>query len=147
MNNFFFEWLSKTFSVCYLVSMQLIRIGFFFTKLCKWWYLIAMCFVLGENLLNSATAMQLWLSLKTLLNTSGFGRWISKINNTNFISAIKCIMLHIAWINAIYSASVVLKAFSVCNLLHHNTIHPAYIITYPVRDINVSALSTSDWAQ
>ena len=27
-----------------------------------------------------STAMKLWLSLKTLQKTSGFGRWISKIN-------------------------------------------------------------------
>ena len=33
-----------------------------------------------------------------------------------------------------YSDSVVLKAISVCNLLHKVSGHPSYMITKPVRD-------------
>ena len=102
-----------------------------------------MCFVLSENLLDSAPSMQLLLSLKTLQKTSGFGRCISKINDTSFINAIKIITLRIAWLNAIYSANVLIKDISICNLLHDNTGHPAYIITYPVRNMTFSALSAS----
>ena len=40
----------------------------------------------------------------------------------------KGITFHIAWINAIYSASVVLKVIFVCNLLQYNTGHPAHQI-------------------
>ena len=35
----------------------------------------------------------------------------------------------------VYYVSVVLKAISVCNILNHNTRHPTYMITYPVRDM------------
>ena len=62
---------------------------------------------------------------------------------TSFISAIKVIMLRIAWLNAIDSASVVTKIISTCILLHHNTLHTAYVITYPVRDMKFSALLAS----
>ena len=42
-------------------------------------------------------------------------------------------MLHIAWLNDIYPASILIKAILVCNLVHHNAGHTAYVITYPVR--------------
>ena len=48
--------------------------------------------------------------------------------------------------NVMYYDSVILKGISVCNLLHHNTVHPAEIITCPVRDVTFSALSASTWA-
>ena len=99
-------------------------------KLRKWEYLIAMCFFLGEILINPATYIQLWLYFKALRNSSGAGRSISKVNNISFIILIKGITSHIAWINAIYSAYVILKAIYVCNLLHHNTEHPSYMIIY-----------------
>ena len=94
-----------------------------------------MCFVFVENLLDSATEIQLWLSSKNLQKTSDFGRWISKVNYTTFISNIKGITSQIACINEIYSTYVVLKAISVCNLLHHNNGHLTYVITHPVRDM------------
>ena len=103
-------------------------------------------FFIGGILLDSVMAMQLWLSSKNLQNTSGFEKWISKINYTSLVSAIKGIMLIIAWPNVIYSASVVIKPISVCNLLHHNTGHPAYVITYTIRDMEFSALLASSWA-
>ena len=49
------------------------------------------------------------------------------------------------WINAINFSSVALTAISFCNLLHHNTGNPAYVITYPVRDMEYSELSESAW--
>lgn len=39
---------------------------------------------------------------------------------------------------AIYSASVEDRAICVCNLLAQTNGHPAYIITYPERDLAVS---------
>ena len=71
------------------------------------------------------TEIQLLLSSDTLQKPSGFGRCISKIKYTSLINAIKGITLHLTWINAIYYASVVLKAIYVCSLLHYNTGHPA----------------------
>ena len=85
--------------------------------------------------------MQIWLSLKTSQKTSGFVRCVSKIKYNSLINAIKGITLLIAWIKAIYYASVVLKAIYVFNLLNHNTGHPAYVMTYPVHDMTFSALS------
>ena len=84
--------------------------------------------------------MQHWLSSKTLQNTYGFGRLISKINYASLISTIKGIMLRITWINEIYLAFIVLKDISVCNLLHHNTGHPVYVITYTIRGMPFFAL-------
>ena len=94
-----------------------------------------MCFVLSENLLDSAPSMQLLLSLKTLQKTSGFGRCISKINDTSFINSIKSITSRIGWFKFIYSAFVVIKVIYVCNLLYHNNGNPAYVITYPVHNM------------
>ena len=104
-------------------------------------------FVLVENLLDSVTEIQLWLSLNTLLKNSVFGRWISKTKYTYIINSVKGVTLHIIWFNAIYSASVVLKDISVCNLLNHNTGNPAYVITYPVHGMVFYALSESAWSR
>ena len=84
---------------------------------------------------NYATAIQLWLSLKTLKNTSGLGRRTSKIKYISFISTINVITSCISWINTIYSDYIVLKVIYDCNLLRHNTGHPTYMITYPVHDM------------
>ena len=63
-------------------------------------------FFLGGDLLDSTTAIQLWLSSNTLQNNSGFGSCISKIKYASFINT-----SNIKWLNAIYSSSVVLKKF------------------------------------
>ena len=102
-----------------------------------------MCFVLCDNLLDSATAMQPLFSLNTLQNTSGFGRFISKIKCTFFINATKGITLRIACLNAIYSDSVLLRGIYVCNLMHRNTRYPIYVMTYPVCDMKFPSLSAS----
>ena len=101
-------------------------------------------FVLGDNLLHSATAIKLFFSLDTLQKTSGFGRCILKIKDTSFINDVKGDTSCVALINAIYYASVVLKSILVCNLIYHNTVHPTYVITDPVRDMTFSELSASD---
>ena len=56
-------------------------------KIWKWWYLIAICFVLGDNLLDSATETQIWLSLNNLQNNYGFGRciYIKKIVSSSML--------------------------------------------------------------
>ena len=98
-------------------------------KVWKYWYLIAICFVLGENLWDYTTAIQLWWHLNTLQNTSVFGRCTLEIKDTSFTNDIRGITLRIKWINAIYSTSVVLKIFLIvtyctiildtpCTLLH-----------------------------
>ena len=87
--------------------------------------------------------MQLKLSSKTFKNISGFGRFILKINDISFISSIKVITSRISWIDVIYYASVLVKVISVCNLLHHNNGHPAYVINYTICDMKSSALSES----
>ena len=58
----------------------------------------------------------------------------------------KSINLRIACLNVMYSASVVLKEIYICNLLHYNTVHPEYIITYLVLDMAFYALSASTWS-
>ena len=68
---------------------------------------------------------------------------MSKINNICFISTIKCINLIIAWINAVYRASVVLKAVYVYNLQRHNTGHSTYVITYTEHEMTFYALLAS----
>ena len=73
-----------------------------------------MCFI-GKKHLDSAKAMQIWLSLKTLQKTSGFGRCISKMNDIYFISAIKRIPSRITGLNMVYSTSIVIKVISVYN--------------------------------
>ena len=72
---------------------------------------------------------------------------MSKINDIYFISTIKGITPGIAWLNAIYYASVVIKDIYICNLLHHITGHPTYVISYTKSDMEFSALSESDWSQ
>ena len=55
----------------------------------------------------------------------------------------KVIMLCIACLNVIFYAYVLLKVFSVYNLLHHNTGNPTYVITHLFCDMTISALSAS----
>ena len=145
MNNALFSGLLKTSAVCFLVSMQNILIFFFCMNIWKLWYLIVMCFIIGETLFCSATAMKIWSYLNTLQNTSGFGRWISEINDTYFIRTIKGITLPIAWLNKIYIASVIPKVISLCNSIHHNTGHPLCVIKYPICNMTLSASLEPAW--
>ena len=92
---------------------------------------MAVCFFLGDNLLDSATAIKLLLSSYTLQSTSGFGRCKSKRKDNYFTNTIKGMTLRITWINVMYPDYFAIKEIFVCNLLRHNTGHPAYVITYP----------------
>ena len=69
-----------------------------------------------------------------------FVRCISRIKDTSFINYINGITSRISWLNAIYSHYDLLKMGSISNLLHHNTLNPVHVITYPVRDMIFSAL-------
>ena len=99
-----------------------------------------------EELLRLRDRNTIFISLNTLQKTYGYWICITKINYNSFINDIQGINFRITWLNAIYSASVVLKVIRVCNLLHHNTVHSTYVITYPVRHIRFSALSACTWA-
>ena len=106
----------------------------------KWWYLIAICVVLGVNFELSATLMQLLLSSNTLQWNYGLGLWRGKTSPTSTIKFMKGITSLIAWDRAMYSDSVVLKYISVCSLLHYVRGHPSFIITNPVLDRTHSGL-------
>ncbi len=101
----------------------------------KWWYWIAKCFVLGRILGALTNSIAPALSSKTR-------HWIFGCVFINFIpfarnSSVKFIMkitLRHAWLNAWYSASVADKAIVLCNFQAHKIGHPAYLITYLVRD-------------
>ena len=53
--------------------------------------------------------------------------------------------LRITCLNKMYYDYVLLKVIYICNLLHHNTVHTAYVITYTVRGITFDVLSESAW--
>ena len=145
MKNASLSGLVKVSAVCSLLSIQHILIILFSMKLRKWWYLKEICFVIGHNLLYSATEIHILLSSDTLQKTPFFGRCILKIKYNFFINAIKFITSLNAYINVIYSASVVLKTIYVCNLLHHNNGNPEYVINYPVCDMTFYEWSESAW--
>ena len=100
-----------------------------------------MCFVLGENLVPVAVLIHYWLSSCTLQTKFGFEM---RRGNTSFISSIivirgnTCLSVED---NAMYSASAVLSAIFFCRELRQNMGQLAYIITIPVRDMTLSALS------
>ena len=108
--------------------------------------------IINSNIFSWSEFVRLRDSNKTLivfkLFTEYFRLWKIYIEYKDnfFISTIKYITLRIAYLNVIYYASVVLRANYFCNLLHHNTWHPTYVITYPVRDMIFSLLSKSAWS-
>ena len=116
------------------VSIGKMKIVLSATCFRKWWYLIAICFVLGVNFELSATLMQMLLSSNTLQWNYGLGLWRGKNLPTLTIKFVKGVTSLIAWDRAIYLDSIVLKAISVCSLLHHVRVNPVYIITKLVLD-------------
>ena len=104
---------------------------------------MAMCFVLAGGFSDSATAVQLLLSSKTLQNISGGTSITSQDFYKSFDSCINGMTSLIAVDNAMYSASHVDKAISVCNLLRQNIGTPVHVITKPVRDNALSAFKGS----
>lgn len=118
--------LVKMSASCFLVEIYLSLmspdlLNVVCTRLRKWWYLIAMCFVRGVNFIDSAIAIADKLSSWRVMLKSviGFGRskmqWISLMRFWTGIVSRK------AWDIAIYSASAVESAISVWSLLHHIT--------------------------
>ena len=100
-----------------------------------------MCFVLGENLIPVAILIHDLLSSCTLQKKFGFE---IRRGNTSFISSIIVIRGNTclsAEDNAMYSASVVLSAISVCRELRQNIEQLAYMITIPVLNMTLSASS------
>ena len=99
------------------------------------------------NSFDWAKELKLLFSSKTSQNTSGLRIWMMKINNISHLSDIKGITFHIAWLGAIYSSSVVIKAISICILLNHKKGHTVYVVTCPKRYITFLALLESSWSQ
>ena len=91
----------------------------------------------------SATLMQLRLSSQTLQKNFGSSWLTGKNERISSMRFKKGSTSRIATDNAMYSASVVLKAISVCNLLPQNIGQPAYEMTKPVRDKTDSGLVVS----
>ena len=115
MSNGFVK-ISASWSFVSIVKMEIVLSATCFRK---WWYLIAICFVLGTNVGIYATLMQLFLSSNTLQRNYGFVLWRGKISPTSTIKFMNGITSLITWDRAMYSASVMLNAISVCSLLHH----------------------------
>eukprot|EP00957_Ditylum_brightwellii_P160044 12183114-Ditylum_brightwellii.AAC.1 len=77
------------------------------------------------NFFDSAIAIHDWLSSNTLQWTVGVGMYKVKISASSSIRNIKGIASLIAVDRAMYSASAVIKAISVCSLIDQITGHPA----------------------
>ena len=109
----------------------------------KWWYLTAMCFVLGRFLGTLASSSQAVLSSNILAwqftSTSG----MPTASCTSLSNCFKWISSRHAVLSAMYSLSVVLRAISVCSLLAHSIGQPKYRITYPDRLTTDAGLSAS----
>ena len=84
-------------------------------------------------ILYTTTEMMIF-KLEMFIFRTSFNSFISPLNGRTSLAA---------WDSAMYSSSVVLNAISIYSLLHYNIGHPAYIITYPIRDIKCSALPAS----
>ena len=105
----------------------------------KWWYLIEICFVLGENFWLWARDIVPLLSSHTLQCITGVGLWIGNVSLIPSNKVINGITSLSDWLKAIYSTSTVDSTITEWNLLHQVKGHPVYVITYPVLDITVSA--------
>ena len=101
----------------------------------KWCRRTDRCFVRGRILWFVAISMQLFLSSKVLHLKLEVPAWITKpCPSSSYRRLMIAIMLRSAEDNAIYSASVVDSATSFCMELFHRIVHPAYIMTKPVRE-------------
>ena len=85
----------------------------------KWWYFSAMCFVRGENFVDSAIEIHDWLSSQTEHTKSGEPVYTSIILARSSSKVISGMTSRKACDNAMYFASAVLSAISLCSLLHH----------------------------
>ena len=83
---------------------------------------------------------------KDLTKSLCFRNILIKYNETSFKNSMKGKIFYNAWLEVVYADSAILNAIYVFRLLHHNTVHTAHIIIYPVCDITCSALLASDWS-
>ena len=124
---------------CSLVGVYVISNCPDFSLDLKWWYFNAMCLVRGEIFVPLAILIQDWLSLWNWHTNLGFCR---RRGNTLLIYSIIVISGKTsgkADDNAMYFASAVLRAISVCNELCQYMGQFAYTMTIPVCDITFSA--------
>ena len=100
----------------------------------KWWYFVAMCFVLGlfwGNFANFSIPLlyskrvHLICSLAPGFFRMSFNSKINSLRGRTFLATVD---------NTMYSASVLLIAIFVCSLLNHVIGHPVYLITHHVLD-------------
>ena len=94
-----------------------------------------MCFVLGLffGTLASSSAPLLSSKSANLMFKLAFGMF--KIDLSSKINSLRGRTSLAAVDNAMYSASVVLRAISVCSLLKYVIGQPAYLIMHPVLDL------------
>ena len=118
-----------------------------FTCDLKWWYLSAMCLVLGENFTPVAIFMHDWLSSWTLQTKSGFETLMGITNCISSIIVIRGTTCLRADNDVMYYVSATLKDISICNVQHQNMGQLAYLTTIPVCDKTWSALSESACCQ
>ena len=104
---------------CSFVSIDLILRILFLTCCLKWWYFTAMCLVWGQYLGLLANYLAPSLSSNMVHLTVDCGVGSLRINNSSSNSSRKGIISRVDWDRAIYSASVVMRAISVYNLIFH----------------------------
>ena len=98
------------------------------------WYFTAIFLLLGVILGSSifASVMAAWLSSHTVDTVDYVSHVICLISANSLSRLCMGIKSHIAVLNAMYSASMVLSAISFCNLLNHTTGVPPKLMTKPV---------------
>ena len=133
--------LVKISACCILVSMGLISIFPLSTQALKWWYLIAICFVLGLILGTFASSSAPLLSLNTLQCIIGLFIAMLKTSETSSINPLSGIASLKAVDKAIYSLSHADNAISDCRRPTHNIGQFACLITHPVFDKMLSGFS------
>ena len=127
--------LLKMLAFCSFVSILQTFIILFLTASLKWWYLMAMCFVLGRVLGTLASSSVPLLSSKSVQFIFSVGS--SLILIIVFNSIINSLSGNISLVvvdKVIYSASVVQSAISVCNLLNHVMGQFGNMMTHPERE-------------
>ncbi len=135
-------------AICFLVDMYLILISpdllkDALTRLQKWLYLMAICFVHGVTFNDSAIAIANKLFSWSLIQKPVIWFGKSKMQLISLMRFWIGIVSHKAWDMAIYLASAIESAISVWSLLHHIGGQFAWQITKPVLDRRQSAFSES----
>ncbi len=102
-----------------------------------------MCLDLGVNLGDIIRVRQAALSSQTVLILVASSQTMPKQVLNSFRTALIGSNSHIALDDAMYSASIVDSAISVCNLLVHSTGVVPKVMTYPVLDLTHEGSCTS----